>query len=88
MKLRVLCVLVAVVVLGGCNLQPNDRTLPGQTAVGSDGYTVTVYFDEIANLVRNSEVQMDQVVIGTVADIDVEDWQAKVNEASNKLGGY
>ena len=24
----------------GCAIQPNDNTLPGQTAVGDDGYTV------------------------------------------------
>lgn len=79
MKLRLLAlVLASAAVLTGCNLQPNDRTLPGQVAVGGDGYTVTVYFDEVANLVANSTVQMDNVVIGTVAAIDVVDWQAKV----------
>lgn len=79
MKLRSLAVLVgALVALTGCSLQPNDHTLPGQVAVGSDGYTVTVTFDQVANLVPNSAVQMDNVVIGTVAGIDVADWQAKV----------
>lgn len=79
MKMRLLAlVLASAVVLTGCNLQPNDRTLPGQVAVGGDGYTVTVYFDEVANLVANSTVQMDNVVIGTVAAIDAVDWQAKV----------
>lgn len=79
MKMRLMAlVLASAVVLTGCNLQPNDRTLPGQVAVGGDGYTVTVYFDEVANLVANSTVQMDNVVIGTVAAIDVVDWQAKV----------
>lgn len=80
MKTQVLAVMAALVVgLTGCtSLQPNDHTLPGQPGVGSDGYTVTVTFDEVANLVPNSAVQMDNVVIGTVADISVADWQAKV----------
>lgn len=79
MKRRFLAVL-AVALMGatGCSLQPNDHTLPGQVAVGGDGYTVAVTFDQVANLVPNSAVQMDNVVIGTVAGIDVADWQAKV----------
>ena len=80
MKKRTIIALAAVAGLGvsGCSLQPNDHTLPGQVAVGSDGYTVTVTFDQVANLVPNSQVQMDDVVVGTVAGIDVSDWQAKV----------
>ena len=62
----------------GCQIQPNDNTLPGQVAVGSDGYTVTVHFDQVENLVPNSTVQKDDVTIGTVASIDEEDWQAVV----------
>ena len=70
---------IAVVLLGaGCAIQPNDNTLPGQTAVGDDGYTVKVHFDQIENLVPNSTVQKDNVVIGTVASIDTVDWEAVV----------
>lgn len=80
MKTRIVATAAALVIgLTGCtSLQPNDHTLPGQPGVGSDGYTVTVTFDEVANLVPNSAVQMDNVVIGTVAGITVSDWQAKV----------
>ncbi|GAB2977564.1 MCE family protein [Nocardioides montaniterrae] len=62
----------------GCQIQPNDNTLPGQVGVGSDGYTVTVHFNQVENLVPNSTVQKDDVTIGTVASIDEEDWQAIV----------
>jgi phospholipid/cholesterol/gamma-HCH transport system substrate-binding protein len=62
----------------GCAIQPNDNTLPGQVAVGDDGYGVTVVFDEIENLVPNSQVLKDDVVIGTVTSIEVVDWQASV----------
>ena len=80
MKTQILATMAALVVgLTGCSsLQPNDYTLPGQPGVGRDGYTVTVTFDEVANLVPNSAVQMDNVVIGTVAGISVSDWKAKV----------
>jgi phospholipid/cholesterol/gamma-HCH transport system substrate-binding protein len=62
----------------GCAIQPNDNTLPGQVAVGGDGYTVRVHFDQIENLVANSTVQMDNVVIGTVASIESAGWEAVV----------
>lgn len=69
-----------VAVLGsGCAIQPNDHTLPGQTAVGDDGYTIRVHFDQIENLVPNSTVQRDNVVIGTVGRIDVDGWEAVVD---------
>ena len=66
----------AVVVLfaSGCAIQPNDNTLPGQVGVGDDGYGVTVVFDEIENLVPNSQVLKDDVVIGPVTSIEVVDW--------------
>jgi phospholipid/cholesterol/gamma-HCH transport system substrate-binding protein len=70
--------IVGVLLVSGCAIQPNDNTLPGQTAVGDDGYTVKVHFDQIENLVPNSTVQLDNVVIGTVASIDTEDWEAVV----------
>jgi phospholipid/cholesterol/gamma-HCH transport system substrate-binding protein len=71
-----------VVLLGagtGCDLQPNSYTFPGQKAVGDDGYTVTVAFDKVENLVPNSNVQLDNVTIGTVTKIKVDDdWRAQV----------
>lgn len=76
---RLAALLLAGGLLGSaCDIQPNDNTLPGQVAVGDDGYTVTVHFDQIENLVPNSTVQKDNVVIGTVGEIDVEGWEAVV----------
>lgn len=71
-------VVVAAAVSTGCSIHPNDNTLPGQVAVGGDGYTVHVTFDQVENLVPNSTVQMKDVVIGTVAKIDVRDWKARL----------
>lgn len=70
--------LAAALVTTGCDIQPNDNTLPGQVAVGDDGYTVDVHFDQIENLVPNSTVQKDNVVIGTVGRIRAEGWEAVV----------
>lgn len=62
----------------GCSLQPNDYTLPGQVGVGGGGYTVTVEFSQVENLVPNSTVQLDDVTVGTVGSISVRDWRAFV----------
>lgn len=80
MRPLVSAALAGVLALGvsGCRLLPNDNTLPGQVAVGDDGYSVTVYFDRVENLVANSTVQRDDSVIGTVARVEVDDWKAKV----------
>lgn len=78
---RTLAAAVAVIALAGtgCDLQPNSYTFPGQKAVGDDGYTLTVGFDKVENLVPNSNVQLDNVTIGTVTKIKVdESWQAQV----------
>ncbi|MEZ0580241.1 MlaD family protein [Nocardioides sp. MH1] len=71
-------VLAGALLNSGCAVQPNDNTLPGQVAIGSDGYTVKVHFSQIENLVPNSTVQKDNVVIGTVGQIDVKGWEAVV----------
>lgn len=81
MKVRlasVWLVLAGILGLSACDLQPNDHTLPGQTAVGGDGYTVAVTFNQVGNLVPNSAVELNNVVVGTVAGIEVDNWQAHV----------
>lgn len=75
---RVLVLLVASGLLAGCNISPNQNVLPGQAGVGSDGYTVIAPFDNVQNLVPNSNVQYDNVTIGTVAEIRVTGWHAIV----------
>jgi len=76
---RVGMLLTCLVLVAGCSsLNPNDHTHPGQVALGADGYTVTAEFADMQNVVPNSTVQLDNVVIGTVTKISVEDWSARV----------
>lgn len=76
---RLVIVLPSILLVAGCvSLNPNDYTHPGQVALGSDGYTVTAEFADVQNVVPNSTVQRDNVVIGTVTKIRVEDWTARV----------
>jgi phospholipid/cholesterol/gamma-HCH transport system substrate-binding protein len=79
-NIRILSAVAVILVTGsGCNLQPNSYTFPGQKAVGDDGYTLTVGFEKVENLVPNSNVQLDNVTIGTVTKIKVDrDWNAQV----------
>jgi phospholipid/cholesterol/gamma-HCH transport system substrate-binding protein len=78
MRRLLVAIAAGLVMLSGCSLNPNDNTLPGQVALGSDGYTVTATFDSIENLVPNSTVQHDDVTIGTVTKIKVINWKARV----------
>lgn len=74
----VVILLAGAVLTSGCDLRPNAHTLPGQVAVGDDGYTVTATFDNVENLVPNSAVMADDVTVGTVTRIGVSNWKAKV----------
>jgi len=75
---RLALIIAAASLLAGCALSPNDNVLPGQVGVGSDGYTVIAPFDNVQNLVPNSNVQYNNVTIGTVAQIKVNGWHAMV----------
>ena len=76
---RLAFALASAVLVAGCSsLNPNDHTHPGQVALGADGYTVTAEFADMQNVVPNSTVQLDNVVIGTVTKIRVKDWTARV----------
>jgi phospholipid/cholesterol/gamma-HCH transport system substrate-binding protein len=76
---RLVLLLPLMVLLSGCfSLNPNDHTHPGQIALGSDGYAVTAEFADMQDVVPNSTVQRNDVVIGTVTRIQVEDWTARV----------
>lgn len=76
---RFMFVLPAFLLLAGCfSLNPNDHVQPGQVALGSDGYTVTAQFADMQNVVSNSTVQRDDVVIGTVTRIRVKNWTPRV----------
>ncbi len=74
MKRLALCavVVLAAATLSACNLDPRTATLPGGTAIGGDGYTVTAMFTGADNLVPNSEVQYQNVRIGTVRSITLD----------------
>lgn len=52
--------------------------LPGGADVGEEPYTVEVQFRDVLDLVPQSSVKVDDVSVGKVKDIELDDWTATV----------
>ncbi|EGD55414.1 MlaD family protein [Gordonia neofelifaecis] len=71
--------LIAVPVTAGCS----SNTISTVSAVGaagtsSDAYRITAMIPSAAGLVRNAPVMMHDATVGSVGDITIDDWSAKV----------
>ena len=55
-----------------------DVPLPGGADVGEDPTTVTIEFRDVLDLVPQSAVKVDDVTVGKVTDIEMDDWNALV----------
>lgn len=71
MRIRVLAALAAVVaVLSGCGFHGlYGMHLPGGADVGSHPFSVTVYFDNVLDLVPQSSVKLNDVPVGRVETV-------------------
>ena len=70
---------VAAVVLTGCKFEgAASFPLPGGEGTGSDAYAVVVEFPDVLDLVRQSSVKVDDVSVGSVSDITLDGYTAKV----------
>ncbi len=74
---RLAALLALAVLLTGCQ-GAYDLPLPGGAANGSDVYRVTIEFEDVLDLVPQSAVKVDDVTVGAVESIELEDWHAKV----------
>lgn len=81
MRTRIAALLaVSSLVLTGCEFEGlNSLPLPGTEGTGNDSFQVEVQFANVVDLEPNSEVRMDNVEIGTVTGIRLEDWHARVS---------
>lgn len=62
----------------GCQFDGiNSLALPGN-AIDGESYRITVQMADIQNLVANSEVKTDNVTIGTIRKVEIDDWNAKL----------
>ena len=68
-----------VVTATGCAFQGiNSLPLPGAVGRGSDAAIYHVQIANISTLESNSPVLMNDVVIGSVGKMEVQDWHANV----------
>ena len=79
MRARVRAAALAVVLLpAGCGLpELADLPLPGGAPAGA-GYTVTVEFSDVLDLVPQAAVKVDDVTVGSVEKISLAGWHAQV----------
>jgi phospholipid/cholesterol/gamma-HCH transport system substrate-binding protein len=68
----------ASLLVGGCDFNVYELPLPGGAEVGDNSYTVTVYFDDVLDLVPQSAVKVDDVTVGKVEDISLQGYTAEV----------
>lgn len=71
-------VLALALLAGGCDLPSfADVPLPGGAPSGP-GYRVTAEFADVLDLVERAAVKVDDVTVGSVEDISLDGWTAKV----------
>ncbi|ATQ30773.1 MCE family protein [Rhodococcus ruber] len=66
----------------GCEWEGlNSLPLPGTAGHGEDAYQVRIQMPNVTTLTQNSPVRVDDVQVGSVTRIEVEDWHALVTVA-------
>lgn len=69
--------LVAALTLAGCRFDGIDSmALPGGKGTGDDALKVTVELPDVGTLTANAQVKVDDIAVGTVTEVRVEDWHA------------
>ncbi|MFF0493317.1 MCE family protein [Nocardia sp. NPDC003482] len=62
----------------------NSLPMPGAAGTGEGSWRVRIQMPNVTTLTRNSPVKVDDVTVGTVTDIEVEDWHALVTVSLDK----
>lgn len=66
-------------ILTGCSFDgPNSLPVPGAEGTGGGSYEITALIPSAAGLVNNAPVLIDDATVGSIGDIEVEDWNALV----------
>ncbi|RDI66209.1 MCE family protein [Nocardia pseudobrasiliensis] len=81
-RLRVAGVAIGLAVLlgaTGCQWDGlNSLPMPGAAGTGAGSWRVRIQMPNVTTLTRNSPVKVDDVTVGTVTGIEVENWHALV----------
>lgn len=76
--------IVIVLVLSGCGRHgANALSLPGTQGRGQNAFTVQAQLPDVENIERNSRVRVGDVTVGTVTEIELQDWHALVTMTLN-----
>ena len=70
--------LVSALVLSGCSFDVYKLPLPGGPDVGENPMTVTIYFEDVLDLVPNSTVKVNDVSVGRITDVSLDGYIARV----------
>ena len=73
-----LLMVVGALTLSGCDFSVYSLPLPGGAKLGDNPYTVKVEFRDVIDLVPQSSVKVDDVSVGKVKDIKVQNGHAEV----------
>jgi phospholipid/cholesterol/gamma-HCH transport system substrate-binding protein len=77
-------VVIAAEVLSACGWRgANSLPLPGTQGRGPGSYTVQAQLPDVDTMDRNSRVRVGDVTVGTVTDIERQDWHALVTMKIN-----
>lgn len=78
MMKRIVGLALLTVALSGCGFEGiQSMPLPGTVGTGEGIYQLTVELPDVGTLVENADVKVDDVVVGTVTDLAVDQWHAK-----------
>ena len=80
------CVLgfVCLAALTGCGWRGlNSFTLPGTAGGGPGSYTIQAQLPDVVTIQENTRVRVDDVNVGNVTKIEVQDWHALVTMRIN-----
>lgn len=76
-RLRMTAAVMAMAGLAGCSYQGlNSLPLPGSSGRGTGAYEVSVQFQNVGQVVPNSDVMVNDVNVGTVTSIRLQGWHA------------
>lgn len=81
---KVLLATLLILTLAGCQWDGlNSLPLPGTEGRGEGAYQVQIQMPNVTTLSQNSPVMVDDVTVGSVDSIEVQDWHALVTVSVN-----
>lgn len=85
-RLRLAVIAVTVAGLGSaCGFSGiNDLPVPGAQGTGENSYRISAVIPSAAGLVNNAPVMMNDVTVGSVGDISLDQWNAKIDIRLNR----